>query len=122
MSFAKQILQLLEGRRLFMACSVGCGLLFAGANLIPPLLIRKLIQWLTEGAGSTGELLTVSIALFAVYLVRGATRYGYGWFSHQTAYNVLHDLMVRVYRHLQRLPHRFFSDQRTGSYAFARNN
>ncbi|MBS11116.1 MAG: ABC transporter permease [Gemmatimonadetes bacterium] len=115
MSFAKQILQLLEGRRLFMACSVGCGLLFAGANLIPPLLIRKLIQWLTEGAGSTGELLTVSIALFAVYLVRGATRYGYGWFSHQTAYNVLHDLMVRVYRHLQRLPHRFFSDQRTGS-------
>jgi ATP-binding cassette, subfamily B, bacterial len=98
-----------------MACSVGCGLLFAGANLIPPLLIRRLIQWLTEGSGTSTELLYVSITLFGVYLVRGITRYGYGWFSHQTAYNVLHDLMVRVYRHLQRLPHRFFTDQRTGS-------
>lgn len=98
-----------------MVCSVGCGLLFAGANLIPPLLIRKLIQWLTEGSGTSTELLYVSLALFGVYLIRGATRYGYGWFSHQTAYNVMHDLMVRVYRHLQRLPHRFFTDQRTGS-------
>ena len=98
-----------------MACSVACGLLFAGANLLPPLLIRKLIQWITEDSGTRPELLSISIALFGIYLVRGATRYGYGWFSHQTAYNVLHDLMVRVYTHLQRLPHRFFSDQRTGS-------
>ncbi len=115
MEFVKQIIDILEGRRLYIACSVACGLLFAGANLIPPLLIRKLIQWLTEGTGSPSELLYVSLALFGVYLIRGATRYGYGWFSHQTAYNVLHDLMIRVYSHLQRLPHRFFTDQRTGS-------
>lgn len=115
MTFVRQILEILSGRRLFMACSVACGLAFAGANLLPPLLIRKLIQWLTEGAGTRAELMAVSVALVGIYLVRGAARYGYGWFSHQTAYNVLHDLMVRVYRHLQRLPHRFFSDQRTGS-------
>ena len=115
MVFIRQILQILQGRRFFMACSVTCGLLFAGANLLPPLLIRKLIQWITEDSGTRSELLSISIALFGIYLVRGATRYGYGWFSHQTAYNVLHDLMVRVYTHLQRLPHRFFSDQRTGS-------
>ena len=113
--FFRQILQILEGKRLLMACSVGCGLLFAGANLIPPLLIRKLILWLTEGSGSRSELLVISVGLFGIYLLRGLTRYGYGWFSHQTAYNILHDLMVRVYKHLQRLPHRFFSDQRTGS-------
>jgi ATP-binding cassette subfamily B protein/subfamily B ATP-binding cassette protein MsbA len=59
--------------------------------------------------------MTISIGLFLIYILRGATRYGYGWFSHQTAYNVLHDLMIRVYKHLQRLPHRFFTDQRTGS-------
>jgi len=114
-SFARQIIWVLGHRKFYMACSVGCGLLFAGANLVPPLLIRELIQWLTEGTRESSELLTVSLALFGVYLIRGATRYGYGWFSHQTAYNVLHDLMVRVYKHLQRLPHRFFSDQRTGS-------
>ena len=115
LEFLKQIIEILRGRRLFMVCSVACGLLFAGANLIPPLLIRELIQWLTEGTGTSSELTWVSVGLFAIYLIRGATRYGYGWFSHQTAYSVLHDLMVRVYRHLQRLPHRFFTDQRTGS-------
>ena len=115
MVFIRQILQILKDRRFYMTCSVACGLLFAGANLIPPLLIRKLIQWVTDGTGTESELLSVSLALFGIYLIRGVTRYGYGWFSHQTAYNVLHDLMVRVYKHLQRLPHRFFNDQRTGS-------
>lgn len=98
-----------------MAGSVICGLLFAGANLIPPLLIRRLIQWITEGGAESSDLIGVTTMLFGVYLVRGVTRYGYGFFSHVTAYRVMHSLMVRVYTHLQRLPHRFFNDQRTGS-------
>lgn len=98
-----------------MSGSIVCGLLFAGANLIPPLLIRRLIQWITEGGAGASDLIGITAMLFGVYLVRGATRYGYGFFSHVTAYRVMHDLMNRVYRHLQRLPHRFFNDQRTGS-------
>ena len=98
-----------------MTGSVVCGLLFAGANLAPPLLIRRLIQWITEGGAESTDLLGITLLLFAVYLVRGATRYGYGFFSHVTAYRVMHDLMNRIYQHLQRLPHRFFNDQRTGS-------
>ncbi len=98
-----------------MAGSVICGLLFAGTNLIPPLLIRRLIQWITEGGAESSNLISMTVFLFGVYLVRGATRYGYGFFSHVTAYRVMHDLMTRVYTHLQRLPHRFFNDQRTGS-------
>ena len=109
------VYQLLQGRRLFMTWSIVCGLVFAGTNLIPPLLIRRLIQWITEGGAETPDLIMVTAALFGVYLVRGATRYGYGYFSHVTAYRVMHDLMTRVYSHLQRLPHRFFNDQRTGS-------
>ncbi len=115
MRFLKNVYEILQGRRLFMTGSVVCGLLFAGANLVPPLLIRRLIQWITKGGAESSDLISVSVLLFAVYLVRGATRYGYGFFSHVTAYRVMHDLMTRVYRHLQRLPHRFFNDQRTGS-------
>ena len=115
MTFFAQIVEILKGRRRLMALSVGCGLLFAGTNLLPPLLIRRLIRWLTEGGGAASELLTVSLLLFGIYLLRGAARYGYGRFSHIVAYQVLHDLMARVYRHLQRLPHRFFNDQRTGA-------
>ncbi|MDA0709588.1 MAG: ABC transporter transmembrane domain-containing protein, partial [bacterium] len=110
----KQIYDLLDGRRLFMGCSILSGLLFAGANLLPPLLIRELIQWVTLPDAS-GDLLQVSGLLFVIYLLRGVARYGYGYFSHVTAYRVMHDLMVRVYAHVQNLPHRFFNKQRTGN-------
>ena len=104
MTFLRQFWEILAGRRLLLGLSVASGLLFAAANLLPPLLIRELIRWITEGGGSEDELLLLSAFLLVVYLLRGLTRYGYGRFSHAAAYKVLHDLMVRVYRHVQSLP------------------
>ena len=97
-----------------MAMSVTCGLVFAAANLLPPLLIRDLIKWVTEPGVNNPELTSISLQLVGVYLLRGGARYGYGLFSHLSAYRVMHTLMVRVYSHLQNLPHRFFNRQRTG--------
>ena len=114
MTFLRQFWEILEGRRLLLGFSVAGGLLFAAANLLPPLLIRELIRWITEGGGSEDELLWLSTGLLVVYLLRGLTRYAYGRFSHAAAYEVLHDLMVRVYRHIQSLPHRFYTQERTG--------
>lgn len=114
MSFPGQLYSILKGKHLLVALTVACGLLFAAANLLPPLLIRELIRWLTEGA-TGADLIRISLLLVGVYLFRGATRYGYGYFSHIAAYRVMHDLMVRIYRHLQSLPHRFFNKQRTGN-------
>ena len=115
MSFLRQFYQILEGRRLLLGLSVGCGLVFAASNLLPPLLIRTLIQWVTEGGDGEHDLLLLTFLLIAIYLVRGLARYGYGRFSHVAAYQVMHDLMVRVYSHIQTLPHRFFANQRTGN-------
>ena len=115
MTFLAQFWNILAGRRVLLALSVSCGLLFAGANLLPPLLIRQLIVWITEGGGTPDQLLLLSLGLLSVYLARGVTRYGYGRFSHQAAYGTLHVLMVRVYRHVQSLPHRFFAGERTGN-------
>ena len=117
MTFLRQFYQILEGRRVLLSLSVVCGLLFALANLIPPLLIRELIRWITEGREATSGfgLVELSAALLGVYAVRGLSRYGYGRFSHVAAYSVMHDLMIRSYRHIQRLPHRFFTQERTGS-------
>jgi ATP-binding cassette subfamily B protein/subfamily B ATP-binding cassette protein MsbA len=113
-NFLVRLLRLLRGHRLLMATSITFGLLFAGTTLIPPLLIRRLINWLTLGGGSTQELLLLSALLIGVYLARGVCRYGYGRFSHVVAYRVLDELLVQVYRHLQRLSHRFYTQRRTG--------
>ncbi len=114
-TFLRQFWDILAGRRLLLGLSVGSGLLFAAANLIPPILIRELIKWLTEGGGGRQNLMWLTGGLLAVYLLRGLSRYGYGRFSHVAAYKVMHDLMVRVYRHVQSLPHRFFTGERTGN-------
>jgi ATP-binding cassette, subfamily B, bacterial len=115
MTFLRQFWNILEGRRHLLMLSILCGLAFAGANLLPPLMIARLIKWITAGGGSADELALLSGALLGVYLLRGATRYGYGCFSHKAAYSTLHELMIRVYRHVQSLPHRFFSGERTGN-------
>ena len=108
------LLQLLRGSQTKMVLAVSCGLFFAGTGLIPPLLIRRIIQWITEGGGTQQALVSISGLLLLVYLGRGLFRYGYGRFSHEVSFDVLHSLMVRVYTHLQSLPHSFFHTQRTG--------
>ncbi len=115
MPFLIGLLHLLRGSRKKMVLAVTFGLLFAGTGLLPPLLIRRLIQWLTEGGGTPRALSSIAVLLLLVYLCRGACRYGYGRFSHAASFDVLHSLTVRVYTHLQSLPHRFFHEQRTGA-------
>ena len=105
MTFLLGLWQVLRGSRKKMALAVACGLLFAGSGLLPPLLIRRIIQWTTEGGGTPQALTGIALLLLLVYLGRGACRYGYGRFSHEVSFDVLHTLTVRVYTHLQSLSH-----------------
>ena len=115
MRLIRHIVEILQGQGRYMTLSVICGVVFAGANLIPPLLIRRMIEWIVEGGADESDLIGVTVSLFGLYLLRGATRYGYGVFSHMAAYRVMCNLMNRVYQHIQHLSHRFLNDQRTGS-------
>ena len=115
MRLIRHILEILQGQGRDMTLSVICGVVFAGTNLIPPLLIRRMIEWIVEGGADESDLIGVTVSLFGLYLLRGATRYGYGVFSHMAAYRVMCNLMNRVYQHIQHLSHRFLNDQRTGS-------
>lgn len=111
-----RLLQLINGkRRRQLALTIFFGLTFSLTTLVPPLLIRRIILWLTDSNTPNGSLVAIVLLLSFVYLIRGASRYYYGQFSHRVAYIVLDDLLVRVYRHLQRLSHRFYNQQRTGT-------
>ena len=109
MQFLKQFHSIVRPHRSLILLSTLCGLLFAAANLLPPLIIRRLIQWLTEGGGSDAGLLELTGLLLVIYLARGLARYGYGRYSHIASYRVMHELMTRTYNHIQSLPHRFFN-------------
>ena len=115
MQFLKQFRAIVRPHRSLILLSTLCGLLFAAANLLPPLIIRRLIQWLTEGGGSDAGLLELTGLLLVIYLARGLARYGYGRYSHIASYRVMHELMTRTYNHIQSLPHRFFNRERTGN-------
>ena len=106
---------ILGGQRKFVVLSVLSGLLFSATSLVPPLLVRRLILWITDGGGSTSGLLAMTAVLGIVYVLRGVGRYFYGQFSHVAAYGVTTSLMARVYRHLQQLSHSFYNRQRTGA-------
>ena len=91
------------------------GLLFTASGLVPPLLVRQILIWHAEGTTAENAMLVVVAALVGAYLVRAAARYAYGLLSHWAAYNVQQAMMINLYRHIQTLPHRFFTDRRVGS-------
>ena len=95
--------------------TVLAGLVFAASGLVPPLLVRQILIWHAEGSAAQNAMVLVVAALVVAYLVRAAARYTYGLLSHWSAYNVQQAMMVNLYRHIQTLPHRFFTDRRVGA-------
>lgn len=113
-----RLLRLLHGRRLLLALGVACALGYTLLSLVPPLLIRQVIQAIVAGdAAAASWIGVVALGIAGVAVLRGLCRYLDALVSHVVAYRILDELMVRVYAHLQRMPHRFFAHQRTGYLA-----
>lgn len=85
-------------------------------NLIGPRLITWLIDILTDGfsEASLGNVRTIALALTATYILRILFRYLNSYLSHKAAWNLVADMRVRVYDHLQKLSLRFYQDKQTG--------
>ena len=119
----RRLIRLLDGSRLTMAIGITCALAYILLALIPPLILRAIVQDISlQGINSNQSGLTERIAVLAagvglVAVARGFLRYSDAIISHIVAYKILHRLLMQVYAHLQSLPHRFFADQRTGALA-----
>ena len=104
MTFLPQLLRILRESRKLMLGSILCGLAFSAIGLIPPLVIRRLIQLLDKGDLTGSVIFTMVGLLLGLSLVRGCLRYGYGVFSHIAAYRTLHRLICKTFAHIQNLP------------------
>lgn len=115
MSFTLRLLQLIHGHRLAMGIAVALGLVYTLTSLVPPLIVRGIFRAIVEERGTIDEALVAAILVAAVGILRGLSHYGEGVISHVVAYRILHKLLLRVYDHVQYLPHRFFADRSSGA-------
>ena len=104
---ARSLLSLLTPRR-GRVVLVGVLVLVAAAfELVPPLVIRDIVdRHLTVGR-SDGLLALALLYLLGVAAVQGVT-FVYGYLATTVAQSVLSDLRVRLFAHFQRLPTSYF--------------
>ena len=122
MSFTLRLLTLLRGHRLAMAIAVALGLVYTLTSLVPPLLVRGIFLAIVEERGTIDEAVVAAIAVAGVGILRGLSHYGEGVISHVVAYRILHKLLLRVYDHVQYLPHRFFTNRSSGALVSRMSN
>lgn len=111
-----------------MVLAILCALIHTLLNLVPALFVREIMvrveATVTAGpavsragwlAGwSLGAILA---ALAATYILRALFYYGDRYLAHVAAWGMLAQLRVRLYAHLQRLSHGFFSRRQSGELA-----
>ena len=85
-------------------------------NLLTPWLIKDLTQILTSdfNSNSMTSIRKIAIILTVAYAVRAIFRYLNNYLSHLAAWNLVADMRVLVYDHLQKLSLRFYHDKQTG--------
>ena len=85
-------------------------------NLIGPRLITKLIDILSNDLdkGSIVLIRNLALILAGTYLMRVLFRFLNNYLSHKAAWNLVADMRVRVYDHLQKLSLRYYQDKQTG--------
>ena len=95
-----------------------CGLIVLTAiiGMAPAFLLRDLVDnVLSQGSNLDTTRLNLLVAgMVAVPIVTGALGVWQTWLANRIGQQVMHDLRVAVYTHLQRLPLAFFTRTRTG--------
>ena len=85
-------------------------------NLLGPWLIKDLIAILTDdlNESSIHTIWGIAAILAGTYVLKILFKYLNGYLSHKAAWNLVADMRVRIYDHLQKLSLRFYHDKQTG--------
>jgi ATP-binding cassette, subfamily B, bacterial len=103
-----------RGYRLRIAIMVGLLLVIAVIELVPPLIYGKLINDLTLGGLTLPRLNAFALLLLAVPIASSLLSVAQRNLSAGIGEGLIFDLRVAMYRHLQRMSLRFFTDTRAG--------
>ena len=91
-------------------------LALTGLNLLAPWLIKDLVSILSDSLEPSDMkgILMISFILFLTFVAKILFRYLNNYLSHKAAWNLVADMRVVVYDHLQKLSLRYYHDKQTG--------
>lgn len=85
-------------------------------NLAAPKILSSMTALVEQGVSDdfTNKIGMLTLILIFLYLLKILFRYLSNYLAHKAAWNLVEDLRVRVYSHIQGLPMYFFSNKQTG--------
>lgn len=89
---------------------------YTAINLLGPGLISQLIDLLTGNFSTAAipQVQQLAMLLLGTYLLRAVFRLASDYWAHYAAWNIVAEMRVKVYDHLQNLSLRFYNDKQTG--------
>jgi subfamily B ATP-binding cassette protein MsbA len=98
-------------KRFFWA--VGCMLLASACNVVPPWLLKNVVDDVLI-ARNLSMLNVLPFLLVALFAGKGIASYGHQYLMNWVGQNVVMDLRLRLYDHLQRMSLRYLHGNRLG--------
>ncbi len=85
-------------------------------NLAAPKILSEMTAIVVKGESpkAVHNILLLTILLILLYLLRILFRYLSNYLAHKAAWNLVEDLRVKVYNHIQEFSMNFFHDKQTG--------
>ncbi len=83
------------------------------AGLVPPLLLRNLIDSAIP-AKNLNRMITLSLWAFGAFSIIALVRFARNYFGHRIAQKVVFDMRNDIYDHFQKLPLKFHDSKKTG--------
>jgi len=100
--------------RAALALSALLMLMETGMALAVPWLGGRLAEGLLAGASSTVVTGPVLLGLLGLFALQALLKFGTGYLNSRSAEQILADLRIRIYEHLQALPLAFYHQRRRG--------
>ena len=116
MTFLSRMLAITRGHRGLLSIAVLGSVLYTALSVLPALIIRQMLTVLARPSPA-GPLVWLGLAMVGATALMAVTRYLEGGFGHIAAFQVLHDLRMRIYEQLQRLSMGFHTRQQSGTIA-----
>ncbi len=98
-------------KRFFLA--VGCMFIASACNVVPPWLLKNVVDDVLI-AKDLAMLNTLPFLLVALFAGKGIASYGHQYLMNWVGQNVVMDLRLRLYDHLQRMSLRYLYGKRLG--------